>query len=273
MKFLTILVTLVALAAFAALAAGCDTRSLSPKVSTGTGNTGGSIGPGGADGGGTFVPTRKLDMLFVIDRLVGGAAAAGHLMRNFPSFLTRPDGSARLPDLHIAVISTDMGAGDGSIASCDATGGKNGSFQHTARGTCTSTGLDPGATYIADNGLSATTPATIAMCSPASRRWRAGLRFRTPVRGDVARAGRRRPRGAAREPGFLRDDAYLVIIMLTNERRLLARRIDLLRLDDEHESRVPARPSPELPLQRVRPPVQRREAAAARPERKASTMR
>ena len=55
-----------------------------------------------------------------------------------------------LTSLHLGVISTDLGAGDGSVAGCDATGGKNGIFQYTARGTCTTTGLDPGATFISD---------------------------------------------------------------------------------------------------------------------------
>src|SRR5262245_37569655 len=149
--------TLITCAVFATLAAGCDTRTLAPKVGTGTGNAGGNIGMAGAGGtngadAGTFVPTRKVDLLFVIDDSSEVRRPQDNLIRNFPSFLTRLMDPPGLPDLHIAVISTDMGAGDGSIASCDATGGKNGIFQYTARGSCTATGLDPGATYIADNG-------------------------------------------------------------------------------------------------------------------------
>ena len=215
MKFSTIL---VALAAFAALAAGCDTRSLSPKVSTGTGNTGGSIGPGGADGGGTFVPTRKLDMLFVIDDSPEVRLPQDNLIRNFPSFLTRLMDPPGLPDLHIAVISTDMGAGDGSIASCDATDGKNGVFQHTARGTCMSTGLDPGATYIADNGLVRNYTGNLAdvfTCIAALGEQGCGFehQFAATLRA-LGADGRPAP---LENQGFLREDAYLVIIMLTNE--------------------------------------------------------
>jgi len=215
MKFSTIL---VALAAFAALAAGCDTRSLSPKVSTGTGNTGGSIGPGGAGGGGTFVPTRKLDMLFVIDDSPEVRLPHDNLIRNFPSFLTRLMDPPGLPDLHIAVISTDMGAGDGSIASCDATGGKNGVFQHTARGTCMSTGLDPGATYIADNGLVRNYTGNLAdvfTCIAALGEQGCGFehQFAATLRA-LGADGRPAP---LENQGFLREDAYLVIIMLTNE--------------------------------------------------------
>ena len=43
-----------------------------------------------------------------------------------------------------------MGAGDGSVDSCNSTGGKKGIFQYTARGTCTATDLQQGATYISD---------------------------------------------------------------------------------------------------------------------------
>ena len=37
---------------------------------------------------------------------------------------------AGLADLHLAVVSSDMGAGDGSIAGCDATVATNGVFQY-----------------------------------------------------------------------------------------------------------------------------------------------
>ena len=45
-----------------------------------------------------------------------------------------------------------MGAGDGSVAGCDKTGGNNGIFQYTPRGTCTVSPLSPGATYLSNVG-------------------------------------------------------------------------------------------------------------------------
>ena len=133
----------------AALAGGCGRQPL--KTDGGAG-TGGDAGQAGA--GGTFTPTRKVDMLFVIDDSSSVRLLQDNLNRNFPTFLSRLSDPPGLPDLRIAVISIDLGAGDGSIAGCNATGGKNGIFQYTARGTCTATGLDPGATYIADTGTS-----------------------------------------------------------------------------------------------------------------------
>src|SRR4029078_12211692 len=127
--------TLITCAVCTTLAAGCDTRSLAPRVGTGTGNTGGNIGVGGTSGtdAGTFVPTRKLDMLFVIDDSSEVRLPQDSLIRNFPTLMTRLMDQPGLPDLHIAVISTDMGAGDGSIASCDTTGGQHGLVQDVAR--------------------------------------------------------------------------------------------------------------------------------------------
>ncbi len=90
----------------------------------------GSIGGfGGADGG-AFVPVRKADILVVVDDSAETRLMQDNLVRNFPTFMNRLMDPPGLPDLHVAVISTDMGAGDGSIAGCDATGGKNGIFQY-----------------------------------------------------------------------------------------------------------------------------------------------
>ena len=96
---------------------------------------------------------RNVDLLFLVDDSSSMRLSQDNLRRNFPVLMqalkNQPGG---LPNVHIGVISSDMGAGDGSVAGCDTTGGKNGIFQYTARGTCTSTGLLPGATYISDVG-------------------------------------------------------------------------------------------------------------------------
>ena len=57
-------------------------------------------------------------------------------------------------DLHVAVTTTDMGApGDVTAADHDCTAqGDNGAFQSAPRGTCASTTLMNGATYLADDG-------------------------------------------------------------------------------------------------------------------------
>ena len=98
-----------------------------------------------------------------------GVLVQDNLLRNFPVFVNAlkaiPGG---LPNLHIAVITSDLGAGDGSIASCDATGGDAGRFQYSARGTCFATGLAAGATYISNVGGVPNYTGTSRTCSPAS---------------------------------------------------------------------------------------------------------
>ena len=96
---------------------------------------------------------RNVDMLFLVDDSSSMRLSQANLERNFPTFMTTLKNAPQgLPNVHVAVISSDMGAGDGSVASCTADGGKNGIFQYTARGNCAATNLQPGATYISDSG-------------------------------------------------------------------------------------------------------------------------
>jgi hypothetical protein len=111
-----------------------------------------------------------------------------------------------------------MGAGDGSIAGCDATGGKNGIFQYTARGACTATGLQPGATFISNIAGTANYTGNLAdvfTCIAALGETGCGYEHQFAA---ITRA-----LGADGQPaplenqGFLRPDAYLAIVMITNE--------------------------------------------------------
>ena len=107
----------------------------------------------------TFQQTinRNVDMLFLVDDSSSMKLSQDNLRRNFPTFMTRLKEDPGLPNIHVAVVSSDMGAGDGSAGGCDAS--KQGVFQYTAKAPpvgstdspCT-TNLDPGATYIADVG-------------------------------------------------------------------------------------------------------------------------
>src|SRR5262245_38356053 len=69
---------------------------------------------------------RQLDVLFMIDNSSSMRLAQTNLERNLPVLMdalkTLPGGA---PNLHVAVISSDMGAGDGSVAGCDSVGGNN----------------------------------------------------------------------------------------------------------------------------------------------------
>jgi len=163
---------------------------------------------------------RNVDILFLVDDSSSMRLTQDSLIRGFPVLMDTltilPFG---LPNLHVAVISSDMGAGDGSIASCDSTGGKNGIFQYAPRGTCTDTTLTGGATFISRvNGVANFTAPNISdvfTCIAALGEQGCGFehQFAATLRA-LGADGRPAP---LENQGFLREDAYLVIIMLTNE--------------------------------------------------------
>ena len=120
---------------------GCKTRELHPDNLDLTGWTA------------VFPHHSNVDIMFVIDDSSDMALAQDNLIRDFPGFMSTLQGDPAGPrNVHIAVVSQDMGAG--GIAGCDddsnglSPGGKKGIFQYTPRGTCSATGLTPGATYI-----------------------------------------------------------------------------------------------------------------------------
>ena len=86
------------------------------------------------------------------------------------------------------------------------------------RGDLPATTLASGATYISNVGGAANyRPLTSRRVLAASPRWAIRVRVRASVRVGVARAGRRRQPAPAENQGFLRRDALLAIIMVTNE--------------------------------------------------------
>ena len=200
----------VGLAAVAPALWACNARSLEKPVLTPEQTY-----------GKTFQQTinRNVDMLFLVDDSSSMRLSQDNLNRNFPTFMTRLMDPPGLPNVHVAVISSDMGAGDGSVASCDSTGGKNGIFQYTARGNCTSTGLQAGATYISDIGgvrnYTGNLP-DVFTCIAALGESGCGFEHQFA---SITRALGVDGRGAAPQENqdFLRPDAYLVIVLITNE--------------------------------------------------------
>ena len=200
-----------------ALAAGCGSHgALSADGGSGPGTTASQTLTWSEAG------KAQADILFMIDS--GGSEDTAHanLKANFANFMdvlkALPGG---LPDLHVAIITADMGAGDGtSIAGCSVNG-DDGVFHYQASGPCTMTGLDANATFVADTG--GTNPVTnfgtqdityVLEC--IAEVGSAGCGFRQQLR-SVARA--LGADGAAPPPqnaGFLRPDALLVIVMLTD---------------------------------------------------------
>ncbi len=210
-----------------------------------------------------YVPSRNVDILFVVDDSSKTAQLQRNLIMNFPILMQRLEDPPGFADLHLAVVSTDMGAGDGSIPGCDANGGKNGVFQYAPRGGCGASGLEPGATYISNIGgvknYTDKIEDVIACIAPLGE---SGCGFEHPLAAAAARPGRRRPARPRRKPGLPAARSVSVRRGGDERRRLLgAAGIGPVRHQGEHVPRLDAGSADELSLQRVRPPLQRPEAA------------
>ena len=110
------------------------------------------------------IANRNLDVLFMIDNSSSMLLSQTNLLRNIPTFMkVLEDLPGGLPNIHVAVVSSDMGAANGQIPFCTTTG-DDGVFQSAPRGTCTSTTLLPGATFISNVGGTANYTAPDPTC-------------------------------------------------------------------------------------------------------------
>ena len=79
-------------------------------------------------------PNRDVDILFVIDNSVTMEAEQDSLVRDFPQFVSVLETQlGGLPNLHIGVVSTDLGVASPSIASCPVGPGDEGILQNAPR--------------------------------------------------------------------------------------------------------------------------------------------
>ena len=198
----------------AALAAACTVREL---------NVGGAPGANGSgvtevDAGDLPRSPPAVDILFVIDDSSFARPLQGKLLANFPLLATRLIRAAGFTSFHIGVISTDMGAGDGSLAGCDASGGKRGILQYTARGSCTTTGLDPGATFISDvDGVKNYTGNLEDVFGCIAALGESGCGFEQQFASITRALGADGSPPPAENQGFLRPEAHLFIVIVTDE--------------------------------------------------------
>ncbi|HVR63053.1 MAG TPA: hypothetical protein VMU50_14220 [Polyangia bacterium] len=168
----------------------------------------------------TVTGTQKLDIVFMIDNSDSMEEEQGNLIRNFPRFMTALQATTRdVPlDVHIGVISSDLGAGQEEIVGCHP-GGDGGVFQHKAlgqHGTCTAV---PRGTYIAASPAGNNFDGPIEdVFSCIAELGRGGCGFEHQL------ASLRRALGgdpSAQMPpenaGFLRPDARLGIVLITDE--------------------------------------------------------
>ncbi|HVT06507.1 MAG TPA: hypothetical protein VHO67_03580 [Polyangia bacterium] len=179
---------------------------------------------GGTGGAGSGPPPQRfqitpasnqLDLLLVIDDSANDAAQQ-KLVAQLPTLVQSlealPDG---LPDLHIGVISTDMGAGPQPPAGCTSTG-KAAQLQSAPRGACTDTTLAPGATFISVSGgarnFTAPLEQVLQCITPLGSD---GCMFRQPLAAIVRALGADGAQPPAANRDFLRPAAALGILILS----------------------------------------------------------
>jgi hypothetical protein len=158
-------------------------------------------------------PIRNVDILFVIDNSGSMMQEQANLARNFPSFmeeLKKIDGA----DLQIAVVSTDLGGGAGTArTTCRAVGGDRGVFCAIQGKDCAACGLRQGSflTY-RQNGMQTNFTGDVSQVfSCMATIGTAGCSFEHSLEAI------RRAIQAPENRGFVRDGAYLAMIIITDE--------------------------------------------------------
>ena len=171
------------------------------------------------------VPTRQLDLLFLVDSSSGPEKAQENLRANLPRLLdVLKNVEGRLPDLHAAVITSDLGIGSDQIPGCNSTGGNRGEFQFgVGQGAvgCTETGLAAGATFVRTTGgadpvsnFTGDVTQVLQCLLPVGT---SGCGFEQPLASLVRALGADGAPAPGLNQQFLRDDAVLAIVMLTDE--------------------------------------------------------
>jgi len=215
-----------------------DTGGSGASVTGGAGaggspSSGGEIGTGGALGAGGSVmggmsglatastgASRRLDLLFMVDDSPGMAPLQKQLTVNLADFmhvLEDPE-QGGLPDIHIGVISSDLGAGRSIVPGCQRQAGDQGMFFNASRNPvgCAT----PKDKYIIDSILSDGTRGTnftgdiTDVFSCIALLGQNGCGFESQFGSILTALATPPPPG---NEGFLRDDAVLGVVLLTNE--------------------------------------------------------
>ena len=167
-----------------------------------------------------------LDLVFVIDDSAAMAGWQTQLASQLPLLAT----TALCPNcsppngLHIGVVSSDLGAAANvGIPGCSAAGAA-GQFRSQPEAACTDTTLEPGATFISENGdsrnFSAADDASgsgigeVFQC--VAQLGDGGCGFGQPLAALVRALGADGQPPPASNLGFLRPDAYLGIVIISN---------------------------------------------------------
>lgn len=174
---------------------------------------------------------RKLDLLLVVDDSSAMMPIQERFGRQFERLLAGlEDDAGKLPDLHIAVITPNMGAGAHTVdfvgtSSSGCARPENGKFVTAARAPdaadrCAQARLEAGETFLKENGTERNyvgeLPAVLDCLTQVGTE---GCGFEQPL--AAIRAALGDDEGGVKAPkgnrDFLRADAHLAVVILTNE--------------------------------------------------------
>ncbi|GAB4512084.1 MAG: hypothetical protein Tsb0020_30010 [Haliangiales bacterium] len=185
------------------------------------------------------VAERDIDILFVIDDSDSMAQEQASLVQNFPGFIDKLRSiEGGLPNVHIGVISTDMGARNG-IANCDETGGKNGALQSDLVGNsavCSDGSVSLADSFIrdVDDDGDPNTPRVTNyegelenVFSCIAELGITGCGFEQQL--EAMRASL--TEASENDNGFLRDNAFLAVIFITDEDDCSTKNNEMFRRD------------------------------------------
>jgi hypothetical protein len=163
---------------------------------------------------------RDIDIVFMIDDSSSMTALQIKLAAQFPVFMNVLKGlPGGLPNVHIGVVSSSMGAGRNTSVDHCPQGGDAGLFHTKPLGmTCAKATLNAGQTFIQNiNGMANYTGDISDMFSCIAALGEGGCGFEHQFESVLRALG---ADGAAAPPqnaGFLRPSAFLAVIMITNE--------------------------------------------------------
>jgi hypothetical protein len=159
---------------------------------------------------------RNIDILFVIDNSGSMAEEQASLQQNFNRFINVLENiEGGLPNVHIGVVSTDVGAGPFNISGCSGSG-DNGILQNAPRNAGCS---PPAGQFISDtanpDGTRQTnyTDPLIDTFGCIARLGIDGCGFEQPLESMRRSLDGRNAQNA----GFERDDAFLAVIIIADE--------------------------------------------------------
>jgi hypothetical protein len=209
--------TAIAMGILVAAAACGGNKGLTP-------GSGGAGGKGGSGGNSFIIPqaiNRNVDVIFQVDDVTGQNVTQVKLQQSISAYFdvlkSLPGG---LPNIHLGIVSADMGAGrNPSIYHCPL-GGDQGIFHATplAPAPCSRAMLNPGQNFlISVNGQSNFTGDIGDMVSCIVQLGNAGCGFKHQFASVLRALGADGASAPPANANFLRPDAYLQVVFLTTE--------------------------------------------------------